>query len=245
MSWVAFNSATPKSCTGLQWSSVCLFVEEKKAIMYNKGGLFNYQFQQLQNINARFSILDFHFLAYKFLLFIIYELNSVRHCFSLLLTRSLWLHRTSSSLFFSSITIQVSSCKTKSKTSIWRLMKLRAECTKITYTKQSQAELEVQNFLFESSSVALMRGGVYSCDQSGQLGKQLKRRITHFGSQETGTWNLFSEFVLHFSVWQLLDGSKIKNYRDHCFFLFISLLLAFNNYLDGRYCHVTGKWAST
>ena len=34
----------------------------------------------------------------KFLLFIIYELNSVRHCFSLLLVRSL--HRTSSSLFF-------------------------------------------------------------------------------------------------------------------------------------------------
>ena len=97
MSWVAFNSATPKSCTGLQWSSVCLFVEEKKAIMYNKGGLFNYQFQQLLNIKAIFSILDFHFLAYKFLLFIIYELNSVRHCFSLLLTRSL--HRTSSSLF--------------------------------------------------------------------------------------------------------------------------------------------------
>ena len=50
--------------------------------MYNKGGLFNYQFQQLLNINAIFSILDFHFLAYKFLLFIIYELNSVRHCFS-------------------------------------------------------------------------------------------------------------------------------------------------------------------
>ena len=65
--------------------------------MYNKGGLFNYQFQQLLNIKAIFSILEFHFLAYKFLLFIIYELNSVRHCFSLLLTRSL--HRTSSSLF--------------------------------------------------------------------------------------------------------------------------------------------------
>ena len=157
--------------------------------MYNKGGLFNYQFQQLLNIKAIFSILDFHFLAYKFLLFIIYELNSVRHCFSLLLTRSL--HRTSSSLSssLSSITIHVSSCKTKSKTSVCCLLKFRAECTEITYTKQSQAELEVQNFLFESSSVALMRGGVYSCDQSGQLGKQLKRRITHFGSQETGTWN--------------------------------------------------------
>ena len=140
MSWVAFNSATPKSCTGLQWSSVCLFVEEKKTIMYNKGGLFNYQFQQLLNIKAIFSILDFHFLAYKFLLFIIYELNSVRHCFSLLLTRSL--HRTSSSLSssLSSITIQVSSCKTKSKTSVCCLLKFRAECTEITYIRSNRKQ---------------------------------------------------------------------------------------------------------
>ena len=56
----------------LQWSSVCLFVEEKKTIMYNKGGLFNYQSQQLLNIKVIFSILDFHFLAYKFLLYLLF-----------------------------------------------------------------------------------------------------------------------------------------------------------------------------
>ena len=63
----------------------------------------------------------------------------------------------------------------------------------------------------------------------------------------TGNWDLELNlricltFLCLTITWWLQDD-KLKR---SLFFLFISLLLAFNNDFDGRYCHVTGKWAST